>query len=1014
MRPLALELEAFGPFAAKEAVDFSALTELGLYLVAGDTGAGKTSLFDAMVYALYGKVPGARGDGVVRLRSDFAKDAATTSVSLEFEVNDARWRVLRTPTQQRDKQRGEGTTEVPAKATLERYDGRAWQEEAAGKRPVDGRILDLLGLDHEQFSQVVLLPQGKFDQVLRADSGDREKLLRTLFSTEGFMLAAEHLRRLATTRRAEANEAEALSNEAVGQAVEAWDEALGGLTEVTEGTGVTVAAWKDDDQNVVVGRAVRLTYLDRWKKAVEKASAAADKGVTEAQDRLRQVEGEAGRFDEAKELREALNEIEKTKSQAKKDAKVLEDGRRAAPVVEALDELGTRTDVLTEAQSEHSSAVDGLVDAGLPADEVPTTVVEANGLSTKWSKREEKCTGYTADLKAAGVHAGSALDFREQADDAREQAAGFAEAVTEQASDLEDLEADHTEAAGAQAELPGALKQEQDAMTAHEVATDLSGARKDLTAAEKAAGLAKRARQTAESEVEAQRRRDLENVAVHLAREGLVDGEPCPVCGSLAHPSPASPAKGSGGSRLAAAEAALTGAIAAAASAETDLRRATKDLDKSERAFIKAGTGKPVSDLRPIITKAKEALTKAEAKVKRLEKFAGRAATLGTDLKKARTDLQVSKDEGAKQQAEAKRLDGLAGVNEGEAKRLTAKVERALGKGVDPSVLAEEAGRIVAALESVVATLGVVVEAFAHHDAQQRLVVKMLKSTGFAEEAAVRAAERPSRELDEIDERLEKRQQAEKGAKIRLAVLTKEGVPKARPAVEVAATAVADAVERVGSLREATRLLSERHKAFKGAADSADQKRSAAAKARAGADLAEQVDKTCRGKGSGSKQSLEQWVLAHFLREVSAEATIRLRSMSDGRFGFVVSDQDEKDRAVGLRLDIEDSYTGKKRPTNSLSGGETFLASLSLALGLADTVQRRNGGVRIDCLFVDEGFGALDTDALDLAIDTLAELRAGGRTVGVISHVEGVKQRLDLGLRVVKTDRGSHIVPGRE
>jgi exonuclease SbcC len=527
-------------------------------------------------------------------------------------------------------------------------------------------------------------------------------------------------------------------------------------------------------------------------------------------------------------------------------------------------------------------------------------------------------------------------------------------------------------------------------------------------------GTAKRARQTAQSEVEAQRRRDLENVAAHLAREGLVDGEPCPVCGSLEHPSPASPAKGSGGSRLEAAEAALTGAVAAEASAEADLRRATKDLDKSERAFIKAGIGKPVGDLRPIITKAKEALTKAGAEVKRLQKFAGRAAALGTDVKKARMDLQVSKDEGAKQQAEAKRLDGLAGVDEGEAERLTAKVERALGKGVDPSVLAEEAGRIVAALESVVATLGIVVEAFAHHDAQQGLVVKMLKSTGFAEEAAVRAAERPSRELDEIDERLEKRQQAEKGAKARLGVLTKEGVPKARPAVEVAATAVADAVERVGSLREATRLLSERHKAFKGAADSADQKRSAAAKARAGADLAEQVDKTCRGKGPGSKQSLEQWVLAHFLREVSAEATVRLRSMSDGRFGFVVSDQDEKGRAVGLRLDIEDSYTGKKRPANSLSGGETFLASLSLALGLADTVQRRNGGVRIDCLFVDEGFGALDTDALDLAIDTLAELRAGGRTVGVISHVEGVKQRLDLGLRVVKTDRGSHIVPGRE
>ncbi|MCS5685075.1 MAG: hypothetical protein NZ654_07520, partial [Acidimicrobiales bacterium] len=682
--------------------------------------------------------------------------------------------------------------------------------------------------------------------------------------------------------------------------------------------------------------------------------------------------------------------------------------------VEAFDELKTRAEALADAQSEHSSAVEGLLDAGLPAKEVPTKVVEANSLSTKLSKQQEKCTGYADDLKDAGVHAGSALDLREQADDAREQTADLAEAATRQSSNLEDLEADHKEAAGAQAELPGALKQKQEAETAHEAATDLHEARKDLKAAEKAVGTAKKAHQTAKSEVEAQRQRDLENVAAHLAREGLVDGEPCPVCGSLEHPSPASPAKGSSASRLEAAEAALTGAVAEEASAEADLRRATKDLDKSEKAFVKAGIGKPLSDLRPIITKAKEALTKTAAEVKRLQNLAGRVSAFEKSVKKARKDLQASKDEGANQQAEAKRLDGLEAVNEREAKRLTAKVERALGKGVDPSVLAEEASRIVAALESVVATLGGVVEASAHHEAHQGLIVKMLKSMGFADEAAVRSAERPWEELDDLEERLDKRQQVEKGAKARLGVLSKEGVPKARPAVEAAATAVAEAVERVGSLREAAGLLSERHKAFKRAADSAGQKRTDAENARADADLAEQVDKTCRGKGPGAKQSLEQWVLAHFLREVSAEATVRLRSMSDSRFGFLVSDLDEKDRTVGLRLDIEDRYTGKKRSVNSLSGGETFLASLSLALGLADTVQRRNGGVRIDCLFVDEGFGALDTEALDLAIDTLAELRAGGRTVGVISHVEGVKQRLDLGLRVVKTDRGSHIVLGRE
>ncbi len=416
-----------------------------------------------------------------------------------------------------------------------------------------------------------------------------------------------------------------------------------------------------------------------------------------------------------------------------------------------------------------------------------------------------------------------------------------------------------------------------------------------------------------------------------------------------------------------------------------------------------------MSDLRPIITKTKEALAKTGAEVKRLQNLADGVPAFEKNVKKAREALQASKDGGAKQQAEAKRLDGLAAIDEGEAKQLTAKVERALGKGVDPTVLAEEAGRIVAALESVVATLSVVGEASARHDSQQGPVVKMLESTGFADEIAVRAAERSSGDLDDLAERLDKRQQDEKGAKARLNVLSKEGVPKVRPAVEVAAIAVGEAVDHAGLLVGAARLLSERRRTFERAADSADQKRTVAENARAESDLAEQVDKTCRGKGSGSKQSLEQWVLAHFLREVAAEATVRLHSMSDGRFGFVVSDQDEKDVAVGLRLDTEDRHTGTKRPVKDLSGGETFLASLSLALGLADTVQRRNGGVRIDCLFVDEGFGGLDAETLALAIETLTELLAGGRTVGVISHVEGVKELLAHGLRVVKTDSGSHV-----
>ena len=160
MRPVRLEFEAFGPYPGTELVDFVPLDDLGLYLVSGPTGAGKTSIFDAMVFALYGKVPGARGRSDTNLRSNFASDSATARVSLEFEVRGEVWRAVRQPTQRRMKQKGSGHTMVQAKATLERHDGTNWLQVESGKRNVDDRVAQLVGLDQSQFSQVVLLPQG--------------------------------------------------------------------------------------------------------------------------------------------------------------------------------------------------------------------------------------------------------------------------------------------------------------------------------------------------------------------------------------------------------------------------------------------------------------------------------------------------------------------------------------------------------------------------------------------------------------------------------------------------------------------------------------------------------------------------------------------------------------------------------------------------------------------------------------------------------------------------------------
>lgn len=1011
MRPLKLELTAFGPFAGKEEVDFESLADLGLYLVAGNTGAGKTSVFDAMVYALYGKVPGARGasgEGVARLRSDFASPSVTAAVQLEFDVRGTVWRVHRTPEQYRARKRGDGPpTKVNKKATLERSTGSSWTEQASGIGAVDARIVELLGLNHEQFSQVVLLPQGKFERVLQARATEREALLRTLFATEGYERAAEYLKTLATDRRGEAKYAEARADEVLGTATTAWASALRGLGEVTDSTKVAVSAWVDDGADPVAGHEARLAHLDEWGKAVTAEQIASDDAVDDKRELLRQAEEQAARFDEAEKLRAALDEFDESKEQADVDGKRLEAARKAGPVVEALDQLAELSVALAKANTSHADVVEALVAAGLPTDEVPATAAEANRLSQKWSKTETECRGYVTDLEDAAGQSEVAKGHTEDAAAAAQKTVVLDESIKELTDELDTLEAELKVAAAARDQLPAASDAQRNADEAHAAANGLDLARRQAKKAESYHRKASKAAATAEADLDAQRERDRTATAAQLARDVLVDGDPCPVCGSLEHPNPAPPPKGRSSSNLDDVEAAYRDALGAAVDAKGDLRRAKSDLSKSEKAYSQAGLGEPEDDLRQIIATAKTSLANADAELKKVQDLAGDASGLDKKVGRVRKDLQDARDSRAEEQASVKQLEALAKAADKEFRRLTNKVERVIGKGADPSALAAEASTVTEALAAVLAVLGALAEATTLHEAQEGAVAKFLKSSGFASSDKARSAALPDDEVDEIAERLDDRNKAESVAKSRLDALAKVGISKTRPDVEVATNAIEIATGHAKAVRAASVTLSERRRVFDAAAEDASKKAGVAVKAREAADLAETVDKNIR-LGSGGR-SLESWVLAHHLRAVAAEASVRLLEMTAGRYAFVVSDTDDNGSVVGLRLDIDDRHTNETRSVNSLSGGETFLASLSLALGLADTVQRRSGGIQINCLFVDEGFGALDSDALDKAIDTLGDLQAGGRTVGVISHVQGVKDRFALGLQIVKTDKGSHI-----
>jgi len=355
-------------------------------------------------------------------------------------------------------------------------------------------------------------------------------------------------------------------------------------------------------------------------------------------------------------------------------------------------------------------------------------------------------------------------------------------------------------------------------------------------------------------------------------------------------------------------------------------------------------------------------------------------------------------------------LDVVWGQAAGQAETLRGRVTKAVGHD-DPTVRRGEARAVVEALAGLVDALGKLEAAAKARDIQLRAVNRQVVAAGFADHDAARDAKRPEEELEALEQRLEERRIAQQEARLVLQELEKQGVPEEAPDVSSAADASKEAVVRVETLGGAVTRIDERCRNFKQAVDNALQRVAEASGVSKVANRADRVDNVCRGiRGT---RSLESWVLARHLRAIAAEASQRFQEVSAGRFVFTVVESLDEESQGPARLEITDHYNGETRAVSSLSGGETFQASLSLALGLADTVQQRQGGIHIDSLFVDEGFGSLDLESLDQAMDTLEELQEGGRTVGVISHVSEMKQRIAEGLRVVKTDRGSHIRAGR-
>ncbi|MCD0182709.1 AAA family ATPase [Micrococcus luteus] len=1008
MRIHRMRLEGLGPYAQAQDVDFDRLNAAGLFLLDGPTGAGKSTVLAALCFALYGTVPGGRSAEslVTTLREP---GAVIPEVQVEFTVQGRRFEVVRSPKHERPRRRrsAAGGATVTTQATVslrERVDGE-WTAPLTRADEVGQQIAAVLHLDAEQFMQVVLLPQGQFAQFLTAKSDERRVLLRRLFGTQRFDGVEEHLRvetaRLDTAVAVDAD----VARTARAQLAEALHEALGPDWHAPEPSPDT------DDRLLALaaeraGRAHEDARADlaTARAAEQRARVTARELETRGRD-LAAAEAWASRRRDHDAEAETAAARRRAVDAHERAGRVLAAAQRATA---AADAAGTASETVTEALAHVEDE---------PTAAAWLAAARADGAADAPASRQA-----LGEAERAAEAVARAVQDRARMGELEQEAAAAAERRAEIGRDRAALVESRPEREAAVAAHRAAVERGTERLGAREaVDRAVSEAAARRTAAEAAAARAVEAETAARAHREAQERRReaaerhvgllrarYEQAASELA-ERLVPGEPCAVCGSPEHPAPAATADTAvTEADVRDAEQARTAADRAATDAETALRAAEQTLRTAREA---------AAGLAP--EAAREALERAEAERAALDQAAKDLAADRRRLTAAEKTLAGADETAAALAAEDGRLAEAAAHRAARLTELRDAVEAARG---DAETLDARRDQVTAArrvLAALAAAQDEDARARAVADETDQALTAALAEQHFDDVDAARAArleetEAAARTAAVQEWHAERARLAELEASEpvrRGRALAEAGVEppteeqtraaaEALAAAEAASSSRATAVGRLDALVATVRRQS--------AALTEVLERSAGliaehTRVRGLLDLV-------RGGGENLlKMPLTSYVLAGRLEEVAAAATERLLAMTDQRYSIEYSDAVGGRGNKGLELVIRDHYVDETRHPATLSGGETFMASLALALGLADTVQAEAGGIELDTLFVDEGFGSLDADTLDDVLDVVDTLRTGGRTVGLVSHVERMRQEIGVRLEVRKDRRGSSL-----
>ena len=898
MRPLKLTISAFGPYAGECTLDLESLGTGGLYLITGDTGAGKTTIFDAICYALYGKASGGARDNPDLFRSKYADAETPTFVELEFSCHGQTYRVKRNPGYLRPAKRGSTMVEQKPDAELHLPDGSVLTKE----KQVTAKVTEILGVGKEHFSSISMIAQGDFQQLLLAKTEDRVKIFRKIFDTDKYKVLQDRLG--VETRAAEQRWRE----------LRASQEQYAAMIRTAEGT--TVQGLPMDEVRQLLEEA--LTADESLLKGLAEQT-----GALEA--RSADLAALTERAKNQQKQRQLLTDMRES------------EGRGAA-------QLALAEEALAAARANEPKTAE-LTNEVAALEAVRPRYAELNALRKAQADGETKLRGLTRELEKTAGELSAAQ--KQQADAAREL-----EELKETPLLLAENGRQQEKLTQRQRELTALQKQE----TAYrDACARTEQAQREYLAAAKTAADAQQGYQTLY--------RAFLDAQAGILASALTEGAPCPVCGSVSHPAPAPLAD----------HAPTQDAVDAAQS------RADAARKKAETASAKAGR------LEGERAQLEQALKDAEERLLDGQILEEAMAVCRGELEAARTDgRNLALREQRRKALEA----GLPGLE----KQIKTLTERQTADARTAAALDATIRERKNQMETASACLPYPDEGAlaAEIDTRKR------ERSGL--EAALNAARENHRTVEGKLAALRGRIEATQAALDAQEPIDFEKASNELTRVSGELAALRQTGTAAGGRLSVNRQVREGLQRTAGELTALEEKLR----------WLEPLAKTANGALSGKERlMLETFVQTTYFDRIIACANTRLLRMTDGQYELIRHTEAADGRKLtGLELDVIDHYNGSARSVRTLSGGESFKASLSLALGLSEMIQRQSGGIRFDTMFVDEGFGSLDEESLCQAITTLTNLSGADRLVGIISHVAELKERIDRQILVTKTRDG--------